>query len=197
MRTLVRAERGIATMEFALLAPVITMMMFGFLELAWVMSARSALESSTMRAARKIAASDCPAQRQQIMTNIITQGMRHVRSVNDEPPQITTKSYASSFGDVGEPEPWIEADGTRNGKYDVGESYTDVNGNGRWDPDMGTSGSVGGANQVVSYTARFRVKPIVPFFATQFGDTSGEYPIEASTVIRNEPVFRNTGCPQA
>lgn len=197
MRTLVRAREGIATMEFALLAPVITIMMFGFLELLWVNSARLALESSTMRAARKIAASDCPAERKQIMTNMIVQGMRHVRSVGDELPQIDAKAYAGGFSDVGEPEPWVENAATTNGKYDLGETYTDVNGNGKWDPDMGTSGSVGGANQIVSYTARFRVQPLVPFFAKQFGDGSGEYPIQASTVIRNEPVFRSTGCPQA
>lgn len=196
VRNLFKAQQGIAAMEFALLAPVITVMMFGFLELAWVMSARSALESSTMRAARRIAASDCPAERQQIMINTIVQGMRHVRSVNDEPPRIEAKSYAGSFGDVGEPEPWVEGADTKNGRYDLGETYTDVNGNEQWDPDMGTSGSVGGANQVVSYTAKFKVKPIVPWFAERFGDRSGEYPIQASTVIRNEPVFRNTGCPK-
>lgn len=195
MRKLFRNQKGIAAVEFALVAPAVFIMMFGFYELLWVTSARLALESSTARAARAIAASDCPSERKQKMTEIIVQGMRHVHSVGNEPPVIETKSYASSFGDVGEPEPWTEGPLTMNGRYDLGETYTDVNGNGKWDPDMGTSGSVGGANQVVSYTVKYRVRPLATFFAKKFGDGSGEYPIQASTVIRNEPVFRNTGCP--
>jgi hypothetical protein len=72
-----------------------------------------------------------------------------------------------------------------------------VNGNGKWDPDMGESGSIGGAGQIVSYTATFRVKSMVPWIAKRFGDGSEDYPITATTVMRNEPVFRNTGCPSS
>lgn len=194
MRFLWKEQRGIAATEFALLAPVTFVMMAGFWELAWVMSARSALESATMRAARQIAASDCPTEREAIMTKTITESMLYVQSADGQPPKIEAKSYASSFGDVGEPEPWVEGETTKNGQYDPGETFTDVNGNGKWDADMGTSGSVGGANQIVSYTATFKVKPLFPWFAAQFGERTGEYPIEASTVIRNEPVFRSTGC---
>lgn len=189
-------QQGIATVEFAMLAPFIFVMLCGFLEFAWVMSARSALESSTMKAARLIAASDCPDKRKQIMTDTIVRGMQHIHSTDNKPPTIESKTYSNGFGDVGEPEPWVEGASTKNGKYDFGETYTDVNGNGKWDPDMGVSGSVGAANQIVSYTATFRVKSVVPFIAKRFGNGTDDYPIQASTVIRNEPIFRNTGCPQ-
>ncbi|NNM77935.1 pilus assembly protein [Sphingomonas sp. ID1715] len=194
MRMLIKDRNGIATMEFALIAPVITVLLFGFLEFAWVESARSALESSTMKAARLIAASDCPANRETQMIQTITRGMQHVPSSDGQGVTIKAVSYGSSFGDVGEPEPFVDNPATKNGKYDVGETFTDVNGNGKWDPDMGTSGSVGGAGQVVSYTATFRVKSLVPWIASRFGDGGPDYPIKASTVIRNEPIFRNTGC---
>lgn len=188
-------QDGIAATEFALLAPLITTLLFGLLEFAWVQSARSALESATMKGARLIAASDCPDQREEILANTIVRGMAHVRSSDGKPPSIEAKAYASAFGDVGEPEPFVDAAPTKNGKYDLGEAYTDVNGNAKWDPDMGKSGSVGGAGNVVSYTATFRVKAIIPWIATRFGDGSDDYPIKATTVIRNEPIFRNTGCP--
>lgn len=190
-----KAEKGIATTEFALIAPVLITLLCGFVEFAWVASSRAALESATMKAARLIAASDCPAQRETLLTQTVVKGMAHVKSSDGQPPKIESKSYASSFGDVGEPEPFVDVEPTQNGKYDLGEAYTDVNGNGKWDPDMGKSGSVGGAGQVVSYTATYRVKPMIPWLAKQFGDGREDYPIRATTVIRNEPVFRTTGCP--
>jgi Flp pilus assembly pilin Flp len=195
MRHIRKDEAGIATMEFALIAPVVTVLLFGFLEFAWVQSARSALESATMKGARAIAASDCPTEREDILTQTIVKGMQHVKSTNDELPKIESKAYGAQFGEVGEPEPFVDSPVTPNGKYDFGEVFTDVNGNAKWDPDMGKSGSVGAAGQIVSYTATFRVKSLVPFIAKRFGDGGDDYPISATTVIRNEPVFRNTGCP--
>ena len=195
MKTLAQDKTGIAAMEFALIAPVVTVLLFGFIEFAWVQSARSALESATMKGARLIAATDCPANRETQLIQMIERGMQHVKSSDGEAPKIQAISYGSSFGDVGEPEPFVDANPTKNGKYDVGETYTDVNGNGKWDPDMGSSGSIGGAGQVVSYTATFRVKSLVPWIASRFSqDGSTDYPIKATTVIRNEPIFRNTGC---
>lgn len=195
MRAIRSNEHGIATMEFALLAPMLMLFLFGLLELAWVQSARSALESSTMKAARQIAASDCPELREKQMISTILKGMAHVKSSNGELPKIEVKSYAGEFGRVGEPEPFID-NAPKNGKFDVGESYTDVNGSGAWEADMGKKGSVGDANEVVSYTVTYRVNPLVPWLATQLGDPVGDYPIKATTVIRNEPVFRTTGCPK-
>lgn len=186
-------RRAIATTEFALIAPTMIFLIMGFIEFAWVASARSALESAVMRGARAIAASDCPSRREQQMRDLVITGMAHVRSSDGQRPTITAKSYGSSFGDVGEPEPFIDA-GSRNGRYDVGESFTDVNGNGQWDTDMGRSGSVGSAGQIVSYSASFRVESLIPFIPRIYGGRD-DYPISASTVIRNEPVFRTTGCP--
>lgn len=195
MRRIGQDQTGIATMEFALIAPVVTVLLFGFLEFAWVQSARSALESATMKGARLIAASDCPDLRDELLTQTIVRGMQHINSSDGALPKIESKAYGASFGDVGEPEPFVDGVSTKNGKYDFGEVFTDVNGNGKWDPDMGTSGSVGGAGQIVSYTATFRVKSMVPWIAKRFGDGSEDYPITATTVMRNEPIFRNTGCP--
>lgn len=188
------SERGLAVTEFALMAPIFLFFLMGLFEFAWVESARSALESATMRGARAIAASDCPARRQTQLRDIVVQNMQHVRSSDGEPVRIEAKAYGSAFGDVGEPEPFIDA-GAGNGRYDLGETYTDVNGNGQWDADMGASGSIGSAGQVVSYTATYRVESMIPFIARMFGGRD-DYQIAATTVIRNEPVFRTTGCPQ-
>jgi len=194
MRQIATNRRGIASTEFALVAPVVFVIFGGFIEYTHVAQARAALESAVMKGARKIAASDCPAEREEQLINLVVRGMQHVKSSDGQPPKIESKSYGSSFGEVGEPEPFVEKPATKNGKYDFGETFTDVNGNGRWDPDMGTSGSVGGANQVVSYTATFRVRSMIPWILKRFGDGNPDYAIKATTVIRNEPVFRTTGC---
>lgn len=188
---LLRNDRGIAAVEFAFVAPIMILMICGFMEYAHVSSARSTLEAATMRAARAVSATDCPDERDEIMMGIITNGMKTVPSANGGVVDIVTKSYGGSFGDVGEPEPFDDLND--NGKWDEGESYTDVNGNGKHDNDMGKTGSIGAAGQVVSYNATFQVASLFNFIALEYNGSS-VYEIEASTVIRNEPVFRSSGC---
>lgn len=188
---LARDERGVAAVEFGLIAPVVVLMLGGFMEFAHVSSARSTLEAATMRAARAVAASDCPSQREAILKAIVENGMSGFRSADGKKATITSKAYSSRFGDVGEPEPFEDTNG--NKIHDDGESYTDVNGNGKYDTDMGASGSIGAAGEVVSYTAEFRVGSLFPFISQQFVG-SNSYRLRASTVVRNEPVFRTTGC---
>lgn len=190
-RHLAGDDRGIAAVEFAIIAPVLIVMICGFMEYAHVASARTTLEAATMRAARAVAASDCPSERQALMLSVITNGMASVPRVPGTNIQVTTKAYSSQFSDVGEPEPFADANG--NGRWDAGESYTDTNGNSQYDTDMGTTGSIGGAGQVVSYTASIQVASLFGFINYRYG-TNNAYTLEASTVIRNEPIFRTTGC---
>jgi hypothetical protein len=63
---------------------------------------------------------------------------------------IRTLIYGS-FEDIGRPEPFT--DGNRNNRPDPGE-YTDVNGNGQWDDDMGRAG-LGGPNDIVLYEVEY------------------------------------------
>lgn len=189
---LVSDVRGIAAVEFAMIAPAMLLIIMGTIEFGYVSSARSALEAAVIRGARQIAASDCPARRETILRDTVTNAMAHVASADGAAPRIESKAYAGQFGDVGEPEPYNDLN--NNERWDTDEPFTDVNGNGRWDTDIGVSGSVGGAGQVVSYTATFNVRSLVPYVARLYSDVD-YHPIRATTVVRNEPLFRNTGCP--
>lgn len=184
-------DSGIAAVEFAFVAPIMILMICGFMEYAHVSSARTALEAGTMRAARAVAASDCPTERQALLTNIVKNAMKHVPSADGGKVEIITKAYSGKFGDVGEGEPFNDVNG--NGKWDTGEPYTDIVANGKYDSDMGENGSIGGVGQVVSYTARYKVVSLFGFISKQYNG-SDTYQIEASTVTRNEPIFRTTGC---
>lgn len=184
-------DRGIAAVEFAIIAPVLILILCGFMEYAYVSSARTSLEAATMRAARAVAATNCPAQRPAIMQTVIDNAMASTPRAEGTSIVIVTKAYSSQFSDVGEPEPFNDANG--NGRWDTGEVYTDINGNGQWDNDMGTTGSIGGAGQVVSYTATIQIASLFSFINWRFAG-SQPYRLQASTVIRNEPIFRSTGC---
>lgn len=193
LRCLARSRTGAAALEFGLLAPAMLLVMLGLIDLARVATARSALESATIQAARQLAATECPADRPRRLASAIAQGMRSVIGEKDTAPTVESRSYADRFGDIGAPEPFVDDPAAPNRLYDPGESFTDVNGNGRWDADMGVEGSIGGAGEVISYTATFRVRPLIPFLVEQLAGRD-HYPIRASTVVRNEPVFRDLAC---
>lgn len=190
-RHLAGDERAIAAVEFALIAPVMILLICGFMEYAYVASARTTLEAATMRAARAVAASDCPSRRLEIMQSTIRGVMTSFPASGGTGVEIVTRAYSGSFSDAGEPEPYNDANGNR--RWDTGEPYNDVNGNGVYDIDMGSLGSIGGAGQVISYTSRYRLASLFDFISFRFNG-GNSYVIEASTVIRNEPVFRSTGC---
>ena len=180
-------QRGIAAIEFAIIAPVMMMMLMGVMEYGYVAFARSSLEHATLSAARSAVASHCEETRESNMIAQIDRGMSSVIAYDDEPTEIEYRAYSEKFGDVGNPEPFDDANS--DGVYTEGETYQDVNGNGQWDADMGKSGSVGEAGQVVSYRARFKVRSLFPPIARQFNDDRPFYQLDASTVVRNEPVF--------
>lgn len=185
-----RDQRGTAILEFALIAPVMLLLILGVFEFGYVASARSTLESATLRAARAASASECPAKRFAAMSAIITRQMAGISSGDGNPPVITVKDYGSEFGNVRPPEPYTD-DKPKNSKWDVGENYTDLDGSNSYTPDLGTTGSLGDAGEVVTYVASYNVRSLVPFIAERFNGGSSSYPIRASTAVRNEPVFGN------
>ena len=89
-----------------------------------------------------------------------------------------------SFGDIGGPEPFVDS-APANGAYDVGETFTDVNGNGVWDPDMGAAGA-GGPGDVVVYRLSYDWSLLTPVLAGVIGE-AGRVRLAASVVVRNEP----------
>lgn len=197
MRKLIhlRSSRdGTAAIEIAMLAPVLLLFITGFFELGYIALARSTLESATLEAARSAVATRCPDARLAKITALINSKMQSISAHNNEAPTIVIRSYGTGgFGNVGNPEPFTDKP-PNNGKWDTGESYTDVNGNGIYDTDMGVEGSAGGPGQVVSYNTSFKVPSLMPMIAKQINGGLNYYEIDASTSVRNEPVFKNTGC---
>jgi Flp pilus assembly protein TadG len=190
-RKLRRREEGTTLVEFAMIAPVLFLLITGFMELAYVLFARSTLESAVMAAARSARVADCPAENAKVVEKMIQDRMTVISSADGQAAVVTVESYGQNFGDVGNPEPFDDANG--NNERDAGESYTDVNGNGQWDKDMGATGAFGQFGEVVRFTASYNVTSLVPFVAAQINEGKNFYPIQAVTVVRNEP-FREVTC---
>ena len=71
-----------------------------------------------------------------------------------------------------------------NGKYDAGECFEDVNGNGQWDADLGKAGQ-GAAQDAVLYKMEVTYPRLLPL-APLLGWTANQK-VSASTVLRNQP----------
>lgn len=168
-------------MEFALVLPVLLLLMLGILEYGLYLFAASAVQDALSDAARfgitgrSLAGVDREAA-------IRATFDRRLAGVLD-PREVTLESLVyPDFDSIGRPEPFEDRNG--NGIRDPGEAFDDVNGNGRWDEDMGTPGA-GGPDSVVLYRARYRWRPLTPLFRDLFAPDGVE--IVATIAVRNEP----------
>lgn len=191
MRRLMRDSGGVTIVEFAFVAPVMIVLLSGLLEFGYVAFARSTLESAILDASRSARVAECPGEAAELIEEEVVRRMAAVVSHDGEPPMLTVRSYGGEFGNVGNPEPFNDLDGS--GSFDPGESYTDINGNAQWDDDMGKTGDYGGFGDVVEFNATFNVASLLPFVAARLNDNDGFYPISAETVVRNEP-FKEVTC---
>ncbi|MGB7406802.1 MAG: TadE/TadG family type IV pilus assembly protein [Pacificimonas sp.] len=179
-----RDERGSTIVEFAILAPILMMMIGGSVELGHLAMMRSTLEGATAAAARQAMTGACPSSRKADMAAYIVDRM-DTYSSPDAAPTIIVKNFGGSVGDVGPPEPYDDDDG--NGQYDVGEPYEDLNGNGSWNSGDHLANDLGGPGDVVQYEARFRGNTLFPFLKWTTG--ADTITVSASTIVRNEPIF--------
>jgi len=177
-----RDASGATAIEFAMLAPVVILLLMGIIEFGLIYTADIVLKNATYDAAR--------TGRTGFVENKSTQDktvldiVRHEVSAMMDPNKLTidSKAYAG-FGNLNKPEPFIDAN--KNGRRDNGENYTDVNGNGKYDLDQGRDG-FGGANEVVLYTVSYPWKLLTPFVSEIIGD-NGFITLTATAVVQNEP----------
>ena len=167
---------GATAVEFALLAPVFMTLAVGVCDIGQEMYASAVLRGAVEEAARSssletgdTAAAD--ARVRAIMQPIL--------------PGVTvtaSRSAYKNFTDVATPEPW--SDNNANGTCDNGEIYTDKNGNGNWDADVGVTGN-GSAGDVVIYTVNADYTPIfrIPFAPSSWNARR----LTAVAVRKNQP----------
>ncbi|AXK42942.1 TadE/TadG family type IV pilus assembly protein [Erythrobacter aureus] len=184
-------ERGATIVEFAMIVGPMLLLLLGGLDLGYQSYVRSTMQGALNDAARTasvenpvlgVSGDTVEAQ----VEALIQQTVSHIAP--NATIAVTQKSYFD-FSSIGNPEPLMR-DNNGNGQYDAGDDdcFEDSNGNGRYDTDAGSDG-IGGADDVVLYTATIsapRLMPIHAFIPT-LGSTI-EYTLE--TAVRNQPYDR-------
>lgn len=168
-------RRGAALVEFAIVAPVMMMLLLGLGDLLYQQYAQSILDGVVQKAGRDstIEASNTATVDANV-TNMVKTIAKNATFV------MTRKSY-DTFTAVA-PEPFTDSNG--NGVRNVGECYTDMNDNKRWDADPGVTGQ-GGASDVTLYTVTVTYPHIFPVMGL-LGWPSTQT-ISAKTLLKNQP----------
>lgn len=175
-------RRGVAAVDFALVAPPLLLLLVGIFEVALLFTGNVLLQAGASNAARAGITGRVPAglAREEAIREAVAEATGPL--LDPARLRIETMVYPS-FGSIGRPEPWDDLDG--NGRRDPGEPFDDVNGNGTWDADMGAPGA-GGASEVVLYRLTYDWNPVVPMIRALLpGD--GVITLRTSLAIRNEP----------
>jgi Flp pilus assembly pilin Flp len=180
LRRLRREEDGATVVEFAFVFPVFILAVLGTIETAIVIFISSSIEAAVLEASRYgITGGTVPGvTREERVLDIV--GDKTYGLVDMDLVGIDTLVY-ESFDDIGQPEPFEDAN--LNVVYDTGELFTDVNGNGQWDADMGAAG-LGGPSDVVVYRVTYAWGIMTPLIRSVIGESV----LHASSVaVRNEP----------
>ncbi|HMG47879.1 MAG TPA: TadE family protein [Allosphingosinicella sp.] len=183
LRALGGDARGATIVEFAIVVPVLAMLLLGTLDLGYRSYVTSIVQGALHEAARMATVGGVSTS--QIQTHV--QNRLHEFSRNAT-ITTTTRSY-SDFSGVNVPET-ITQDTAPVGTYNSGDCFQDANGNGTYDLDRGRGG-LGGAEDVVFFEVTMTYPHIVPV-GTLLG-WSNNVTVRQNTVLRNQPYAgRNT-----
>jgi hypothetical protein len=195
------ADRSaVATIEFAITFPIVLLLLLLLLELGFLLAGGVLLEAGARAAARvgitgntsggltrealirrTVTSHVCPASLPGSLSLVCLWTSSGV-PLQDGSPLILTPKVYSDPRNIGVPEPYVDLK-PANGRYDAGEVFTDLNGNGTWDADLGVAG-LGGAGDLVVYTVEMPQKIVNPLLQAAVDDAV--YRHTASLVVRNE-----------
>ncbi|OYX63634.1 MAG: hypothetical protein B7Y89_04050 [Novosphingobium sp. 32-60-15] len=178
LRQLRQQNEGAAAVEFALIAPMLIMVIMGMFDVGYTLYANVTLQGAVQQAARK-ATVESGQSTWSLMDNAVRRQVGLV--VPNANVTFNRKAY-SNFSNVGMPEDFTDVNG--NGQCNAGEPFEDANGNGIWDQDRGANG-MGGARDAVLYTVTVTYRRPFPM-ATLIG-LPRDVTSVAKTVLRNQP----------
>lgn len=174
-----RSERGSASIEFAVVAPVMIMLIIGIIEVGMYQAVSTMLEGG-LREASRYGVTGNAANEGERVARIRQIVQNHTYGLVDTAQlSLTGRTYAS-YTMIGDEE---YTDSNGDGSYTPGEPYTDRNGNGQWDPDSGTPG-YGGSDSIVVYRVSYNWPFLTGLLRPVMGD---HWTMRSAIVVRNEP----------
>jgi Flp pilus assembly protein TadG len=171
-------RRGVTAVEFAIVAPVMCMLLMGLCDLAYQSYVQSILTGAIQKAGR-----DSTIQGATNKTGAIDAAvMKMVKSVAKNASYTSSRKSYASFSNI---KPEAFQDNNSNSSFDAAtECFTDVNGNNTWDIDPGITGQ-GGANDVVLYTIEVSYPRLFPLYGLL--GLPGVQKLGATTILKNQP----------
>ena len=181
-----RDDRGVTIVEFALVVPVLLLLILGLSDLCYRCYAQAILDGAVQKAGRDATIEGAAGQSSTIDAAVISQVQQIAKSATFASTRLNYDTYTSIA-----PEPFIDTkySGVYDGICNHGESYTDVNGNGQYDTDPGVAGQ-GGASDVTKYTMVVTYPRLFPL-AGMLGWSTSQV-ISASTILKNQPYATQT-----
>lgn len=178
VRRIRACDRGATLVEFAMLSPVLLVLLMGIFDMGHSVYTKTLLEGAVQKAARNSSiegAGDNASAIDQAVT-------KAVKTVSPQASLSFSRRAYTDFGDVSQPEDFTDID--NDGACAEGEPFEDVNGNGVWDFDRGIDG-FGGARDAVLYTVTIEYPRLFPV-AGLIG-LPPTFKTEAVSVLRNQP----------
>ncbi|MEG3151456.1 TadE/TadG family type IV pilus assembly protein [Sphingomonas sp. ZT3P38] len=175
-------RRGATIVEFAIIAPVVGLLLLGAFDTAHSLYMRSVLQGIVQKVARDSALETGTAAAQQtVLDNKVRASVRAI--ANNATITITRRFYRTfSEAAAAQAEVWTDTD--HNGTCNANEPYEDANNNNEWDRDGGNAGQ-GGAKDKTLYTVALSYPRFFPLNNIIGGSNTTR--INASTVLSNQP----------
>lgn len=177
-----RDTRGATIVEFAMVAPVMCLILLAGFDIAHSLYARAVLQGIVQKAGRDSALETGAADMTQAA--IDERVMGQAKALQNNATVLITRRYYRTFTEVSaqRAEDWTDTNG--NGRCDAGEPYEDANQNATWDSDGGNAGQ-GGAKDATLYTVTMTYPRMFPAYRYLGGSSNAV--IRAVTVLRNQP----------
>ncbi|MFB0611485.1 TadE/TadG family type IV pilus assembly protein [Aurantiacibacter poecillastricola] len=171
-------ERGVTTVEFALIAPVLLLTLMGLFDLSYNFYAKTMIEGTVQNAARDSTIEQY-ANNPDALDAAVESQVRKV--VPSAVVAFSRKAYVD-YSDVGQAEEFTDTNG--DGVCNNNEAFEDVNGNDMWDSDRSLDATSGARDAVLyevtaTYDRAFPLARLVEF--------DPEVTVSARTVLRNQP----------
>ena len=179
LRGLAHAADGATLVEFAFVAPVLMLIIFGLFDIAHTQYTSSMMNGAMQRSARGYTLQSAATNEAALDNAVISQ----VTAVAPRGATVTLqKQSVRDFVDVAAPEDYTDLNS--NGRCDANDPYVDSNNNNRWDADRARDG-IGGARDVMVYTANVTYPRLFPLFS-MIG-LPANVNLRATTVLRSQP----------
>jgi Flp pilus assembly pilin Flp len=174
-----RDRRGVAAVEFAIVAPVLLLLIMGGMEVGHTMYVNSVMLGMIQKAGRDMSLEN-GGTNQQAIEDKVTAALNNIVAM-PTPPTYKILSYHDYKNAANPAEEFGDAD--HDGVCDHGETYVDSNGNGHWDADGSVAGR-GGSKDVVLLQVDVRYPRLA--LGRMFSADPNVH-MTASTLLRNQP----------